>query len=290
MARIAFLGLGMMGSRMARRLIEAGNDVTVWNRTRERSEALAQAGAGVADSPAKAVVGAEFVITMLATPQAVEEVLFSDEGMAGALSPGQTWIDMSTIGPEQFRHAAARLPRGVVAVDAPVRGSVPEATAGTLQIFVGADDNQYELVHALLSRLGDAHHVGGPGDGAATKVVVNLVLVEVIVAFGEALALGDALGLDRQALLDVLAESPIAGIVRAKRQNVEGSEFPPNFKLALATKDIGLVDAAATATGTDLRASEAARQWMDMALAQGKGELDYSAVVATILGARADGG
>lgn len=279
--KIALLGLGLMGSQMARRLAEAGNDVRVWNRSKERAEPFAQVAA-VADTPASAVTGADYVITMLATPQAVDEVAFGDEGMAAALVPGQLWIEMSTIGPEEFRQAAARMPEGVVAVDAPVRGSVPEAREGHLQIFVGADESVIDHVQEVLAPLGAVHHVGPPGAGASMKLVVNLALVSSMVVFGESVTLASALGLDQGVVMEVLAESPIAPTVKAKRANVESSSFPPNFKLALATKDMVLVDGAAARAGLDLPVAAATRVWMEDALAQGAGELDFSAVVTTI--------
>jgi len=284
MSKIAFLGLGMMGTQMARRLIEAGNDVTVWNRTAQRATPLAAVGAEVAATPSAAANGAEFVITMLARPEAVEDVLFGAEGIATALEPGQVWIDMSTIGPDEFTSAAARLPDGVIAVDAPVRGSVPEASAGRLQIYVGASDQVFQRVRPLLSPLGQPRHVGPPGAGAATKLVVNLSLVASMVTLGEATVLADVLGLDRSTTLDVLADSPIGAIVRAKGANLQASEYPPSFKLELATKDMMLVDRSLQEAGVQLPATEAACQWMEAALADGRGDQDFSAVADTIAG------
>ena len=284
MSKIAFLGLGMMGTQLARRLIEAGNDVTVWNRTAQRAAPLAAVGAEVAATPSAAANGAEFVITMLARPEAVDDVLFGVEGVATTMEPGQVWIDMSTIGPDEFASAAARLPDGVVAVDAPVRGSVPEASAGRLQIYVGASDPVFQLVRPLLSPLGQPRHVGPPGAGAATKLVVNLSLVASMVTLGEATVLADVLGLDRSTTLDVLADSPIGAMVRAKGANLQASEYPPSFKLELATKDMMLVDRSLQKAGVQLPATEAACQWMETALADGAGDQDFSAVAATIAG------
>jgi 3-hydroxyisobutyrate dehydrogenase-like beta-hydroxyacid dehydrogenase len=283
MSKVAFLGLGMMGTQMARRLIEAGNEVTVWNRSRERAEPLAKVASGVADSPAKAVPGAEFVITMLANPQAVDAVLFGEDAAAAALEQGQVWIDMSTVGPDEFRKAASRVPQGVVTVDAPVRGSVPEASEGRLHVFVGSSDSVFERVQPLLSVLGDVHHTGGPGTGAATKLVVNLALVSAMVAFGESLSLAESLGLERGPVMDALEDSPIAGVVRAKRANIESSQYPPAFKLELAAKDMRLVGQAAAAAGLTLPEAAAVEQWMDRAMDSGAGKLDFSAVAATIL-------
>ncbi len=123
MAKIGFLGLGEMGTPMATRLLRGGHELVVWNRSPERTVPLANEGAAVATSPAKAASGAELIITMLATPEALEQLLFGSEGLA-------ILIDMSTVGPDEVRSAAARLPEGVTLVDAPVRGSVPQATSG----------------------------------------------------------------------------------------------------------------------------------------------------------------
>jgi 3-hydroxyisobutyrate dehydrogenase len=273
-----------MGTPMATRLVAAGHDVTVWNRTAGRTEPLAAAGAGVAVSPAVAGTGAEFVITMVATPQAFGEVLFGAEGLASALTSGQTLIDMSTIGPEAFGSAAARLPAGVAAVDAPVRGSVPEATEGRLHVYVGAEDDDFERVRPVLEVLGDVRHVGPPGAGAATKLVVNTALTASIVVLGEALALGRALGLGQGELLDVLAESPIGPTVAAKRANVEAGRYPPSFKLSLAAKDMRLALHAAAGAGVVLETAETVHRALDEAVAEGAGDLDFSAVVATVLG------
>lgn len=282
MAKIGFLGLGEMGTPMASRLLNAGHDVVVWNRTAERTEPLAQAGAAVASSPANAAAGADFVITMLATPEAVEQVLFGTDGLAPALSPDQILIDMSTVGPDEVRSVAARLPKGVSLVDAPVRGSVPLATSGRLEVFVGATDGDYERVRPILETLGTVRHTGGPGSGAAMKLVANLALGAAIVTLGEALSLGESLGLKRGTLLDALADSPIGPIVAAKRANVESGQFAPTFKLRHAAKDLRLVTEAAAARGRELKQARANRAWLDEAAEGGAADLDFSAVVATI--------
>ena len=130
--------------------------------------------------------------------------------------------------------------------------------------------------------MGSVHHVGGPGAGAAAKLVVNSTLGATIAAFGEALALGDALGVDQAALIEVLAESAIGATVKAKRANVESGDYPAAFKLSLALKDMRLVGEAAGAAGRQLKVAEAARQWLEQADRDGEGDLDYSAVVRTI--------
>jgi 3-hydroxyisobutyrate dehydrogenase-like beta-hydroxyacid dehydrogenase len=284
MAKIGFLGLGEMGTPMAGRLLHAGHDVVVWNRSAERTAPLAKEGVAVAPSPAAAAAGADFVITMLATPEALEQVLFGNAGLAPALSPGQLLIDMSTVGPDEVRSAAARLPKGAALVDAPVRGSVPQATSGRLDIFVGATDQNYERVRPILEALGSVRHTGGPGSGAAMKLVANLALGAAIVTLGEALSFGESLELQRDILLDVLADSPIGPIVKAKRANVESGQFAPSFKLRHAAKDLRLVTETAVARGRDLKQVRANRAWLDEAAEHGAADLDFSAVVATIIG------
>jgi len=284
MARIGFLGLGEMGTPMASRLLRAGHDVVVWNRSAERIAPLAREGAGVASSPAQAAAGVDFVITMLATPEALEQVLFGTAGLAPALSPGQILIDMSTVGLDEVRSVAARLPKGSSLVDAPVRGSVPLATSGHLEVFVGAIDENYERVRPILEALGTVRHTGGPGSGAAMKLVANLALGAAIVTLGEALSLGESLELKRDTLLDVLSDSPIGPIVKAKRVNVESGQFAPSFKLRHAAKDLRLVTEAAAARGRELKQARANRDWFDEAAERGAADFDFSAVVATIGG------
>jgi 3-hydroxyisobutyrate dehydrogenase-like beta-hydroxyacid dehydrogenase len=283
MTKIAFLGLGHMGAAMATRLVNAGYDLTVWNRTPAKAAPIVARGARQAGSPSAAAAGADVVVTMLADPAALEQVVFGGHGLSEGLVAGQTWLEMSTVGRDEITSVAERLPRGVVLVDAPVRGSITEATEGRLVIFVGADPAVFERVEPILRRLGAATRVGGLGSGAAMKLVVNSTLAAAMTAAGEALALGDALGLDRGAVLDVVAGSPVGGVIRGKRAAIETGIYPRSFKLSLARKDLGLVTDAAAKAGLDLKVAPAARAWLDEAFNAGLGELDYSSVIATIL-------
>ena len=284
MSNLAFLGLGQMGAPMAGRLLGAGHELTVWNRTRAKAEALRQRGARVADSPREAARGAEVVFTMLATPEALQETFFGRDGLHEGLEPGAACIEMSTVGPEAMRTLARRLPAGVTLIDAPVLGSVPQATDGTLQVFVGASRVDFERWGELLGTFGTPVHVGPRGAGASMKLVANSTLGTLMTALGEALALADALQLDLGKTLDVLAESPIGVTVRSKREHIENGTYPPRFKLALARKDMRLVTDTATHAGAALRLAAAARTWFEEAADQDLGKLDYSAVIAHIRG------
>ncbi|MFC5263146.1 NAD(P)-dependent oxidoreductase [Kribbella qitaiheensis] len=287
MAKLAFIGLGLMGTPMATRLLEAGHDLTVWNRTADKTRPLTDHGATAASTPMEAIAGVDAVITMVTNAEALEQVVYGDSGLAAALTPGQLLIDMSTVGPDAVRSVASRLPEGVAMVDAPVRGSVPQATTGRLAVYVGADPSDFQRVVPILAPLGTLHHVGGLGAGAATKVVVNSTLGAAIAAFGEALALGDDFGLDRSVVLDVLGDTPIATTVEAKRANVESGSYPANFKLSLALKDLNLVTQIADQNGRRLEVAAASRDWLEQAAEGGAGDLDYSAVIPTIT---SDGG
>jgi 3-hydroxyisobutyrate dehydrogenase/2-hydroxy-3-oxopropionate reductase len=280
MSAIAVIGLGTMGSRVARRLLDAGHTVTVWNRTAARAEPLRAAGAAVADSPADAARNADIAITMVRDAEALWEVTEGPSGVLAGLQPGSAHIEMSTVGPAAIRELAQRIPDGVGFADAPVLGSISEAEEGSLRIFVGGDAKLFERAESVLHVLGDPLHVGELGSGAAAKLVANSTLFAVICALGEAVAVGDGLGLSRAATFDVLAATPLAAQAERRREAIESRRYPPRFKLTLALKDAELVVGA----GVELRLAEAARRWLAEAEEAGWGDLDYAAVLARILG------
>ncbi|MGA5064575.1 NAD(P)-dependent oxidoreductase [Streptomyces exfoliatus] len=230
--KIAFLGLGSMGLPMARRLLDAGYPLTVWNRTAAKADALVADGAARATSPAEAVKDADVVVTMLADPAAALAV--ADE-LLPALRPGTHWVDTSTVGPDTVRTLAARLPAGVTLIDAPVMGSVDRAAAGELLILAGGDTAP---VAGVLDRLGRTTACGGPGTGAALKLVLINAAIGGVAVIAEALALAGSLGLPRELALRTLGAGPLAGAV--DRATATGSYFP----LALAAKDVALATSA----------------------------------------------
>jgi 3-hydroxyisobutyrate dehydrogenase-like beta-hydroxyacid dehydrogenase len=282
MTRVGFCGLGQMGLPMARRLIDAGYDLQVWNRTASKAKSLS--GATATASPRSVAQDAEVIITMLATPEAAQQVIAGPDGVASAIAPGATLIEMSTIGPQAVHELRAALPSGSTMLDAPVLGSVPQATDGELKVFTGGDARLVERWRELLETFGTIWHMGELGQGAAMKLVVNSTLGALMTALGEAVALATALGLDREKMLDILAESPIATTAKSKRSNILSRTYKPNFKLGLAAKDIRLVREAASKAGIELKVAKAAGQWLDEADASGLSTLDYSAVIAQILG------
>jgi 3-hydroxyisobutyrate dehydrogenase-like beta-hydroxyacid dehydrogenase len=267
---------------MARRLVAEGHDVRVWNRTRSKAEALV--GATVSDSPGDAAGEAEAVITMLASPEAARQVIGGANGVAATLGSNATLIEMSTIGPGTVHEIHAGLPKDSKMLDAPVLGSIPQATNGELKVLLGGDPESVARWRPLLETFGTVWPMGELGHGAAMKLVVNSTLGALMTALGEALALGRGLGLDQGKVLDLLVESPIAVTAKGKRSNVESGSYKPNFKLGLAAKDMRLVVDAAKGAGVQLKLAHAARSWLEEAEASGLSELDYSAVIAQILG------
>jgi 3-hydroxyisobutyrate dehydrogenase-like beta-hydroxyacid dehydrogenase len=283
-AKLAFLGLGQMGMPMASRLLAAGHDLWVWNRTPERATPLVDRGAHATTTPADAARAADLVFTMLADPRALIEVVEGHHGLRDGLRAGTTLVEMSTVGPEAIQRVAAHIPAGVALLDAPVLGSVPQATEGTLKIFVGGEASDLEPCLSIFEVLGRPIHVGPLGSGAATKLVANSTLGALMSALGEALALADALGLDPHRTLDILAESPIGVTARSKRDHIESGTYPPRFKLLLAAKDLRLVLDAAAQARCEMPLAEAAARWFETASEAGLGALDYSAVIAHIRG------
>jgi 3-hydroxyisobutyrate dehydrogenase-like beta-hydroxyacid dehydrogenase len=281
MSTVAVVGLGAMGSRIARRLLDAGYQVVAWNRTSARAEELA--GALVAASPADAARRADVVLTMVADPAALEAVSEGADGIAAGVDEATTVIEMSTVGPAAISRLAAALPEGHL-LDAPVLGSLAEAESGTLRIFVGGPAELVEAWTPVLSALGSPLHVGPLGAGAAAKLVANTTLFGTLGVLGEALALADRLGLSRDVAFEVLAGTPVAAQAERRRQSVETGEYPQRFSLSLARKDAELIAEAAATAGVDLRLAAAARSWIREAEDAGLGDADYSAVLAHILG------
>jgi 3-hydroxyisobutyrate dehydrogenase-like beta-hydroxyacid dehydrogenase len=286
MTTVAVIGVGAMGRRMARRLLDAGYDVVVWNRTPARAAELAEAGASVAEDPAEAARRADAVVTMVADPAALQAVTDGPSGVAAGVDESTTVIEMSTAGPRAVARLESALPAGTPLLDAPVLGSLTEVESGSLRIFVGGPDSLVERWTPLLSVLGSPIHVGALGAGAAAKLVANGTLFGTLGLLGEALALADRLGLSRAAAYGVLAATPIAAQAERRRDAIETGEYPVRFSLSLARKDADLMAEAAAASGTELRLAAAARSWLADSERASGGDRDYAAVIAHILAAR----
>ena len=282
MARVAVIGLGAMGSRIARRILDAGHELTVWNRDAAKADPLVAAGASAAQTPAEAARQAEAVVTMVADPEALAAVTEGPDGVAAGLSPGSVLVQMSTVGPRSLERLAAVVPEPSL-LDAPVLGSIGEVEAGSLRVFAGGQAELVERWTPLLETLGTVLRVGPVGAGTAAKLVANSTLVGVVGLLGEALALGTALGLPAEAAFDVLEATPLGEQAKRRRPAFESGEYPPRFSLSLARKDADLILDAAAQRELDLRLATAAREWLADAERSGRGADDYSAVLAEIV-------
>jgi len=279
MTAVAVLGLGAMGRAIAARLLGAGHDVRVWNRTPGKDDDLVAAGARRSTTPADAVREAEVVITMVTDPPALEAVLFGPDGAAPAIPDSATLIDMSTVGPTEISSVVERV-APVAVLDAPVLGSVPSVESGSLVILAGGDHAVFERHTELLALLGRPIHVGPSGSGAMLKLVNNAASIATLVALGELLALTDRTGLGIDAVLQSLEAGPLASLIERWRPRLKGEDQSSYFRLALARKDLAIVFDEAEREGTELTVAQTAAARCDEAIEAGLGDEDFGAIVA----------
>ena len=257
MTTVAVVGIGRMGSAMARCLARAGLPLVVHNRTRDRAEALAaELGARVASTPAEAASGADVVLTMLADDAAVRSVYDGADGLLAGAGRGTVLADLSTVTPHTLRafESAARS-AGVGLLDAPVSGSVTTAESGQLTLMVGGATEDLARARPALEPLAKAIvHVGPLGSGAAMKLAVNTVIFGLNEALAEGLVLAEAAGIDRSVAYGVIAESavgaPYVGYKRAAF--LEPDSTPTAFALELAEKDLRLIETLAASLGVPM--------------------------------------
>ncbi len=283
--RVGFVGLGSMGSRMARRLLDRGFPVTVYNRTPAKAEPLRKAGALLRDTPAAVAEQSDVVLYSLADDAAVHDVVLGAGGLLAGARAGAVFIDLSTVLPETSRAvSSAAGPKDVAVIDAPVSGSTPQAEQGALVIFVGGDREVYRGQTSLLDVLGRHIYMGDHGAGTTMKLVTNTLLGLGMEALAEATALGRKGGLDTQVMLDALAEtSVVSPSQKSKFDNMMRGEYPATFALRLMSKDFGLVLRLAESLAVAMPAAAAARQTdLIEQVRSGGREEDFSAVIRTL--------
>jgi 3-hydroxyisobutyrate dehydrogenase-like beta-hydroxyacid dehydrogenase len=279
--KLGFIGLGIMGSRMAANLQRHGYDLVVHNRTRSRADALVARGAVWASSPAEVARQVDVLFTMLASPSVVEKVVLGEDGFLDHLEAGKLWVDFSTVNPSfSQRMAAEAQARGVHFVDAPVAGSLEPAERGDLMIFVGGEDQDVRECRPFFDAVGrDYIHVGGHGMGTSLKMVNNLLLGQAMLAFSEAMALGQSLGLSREMLFKALLGGPIvAPFLVAKKSKLENRQYDTEFPLKLLTKDLHLASVTAYERGVSIPLTNSAEGIYALAERYGLGEQDFSAI------------
>jgi 2-hydroxy-3-oxopropionate reductase len=284
--RLGVVGLGAMGRPMARNLLAGGFPVTVLrHRDRAAPAALAAAGARVVDSLAGLVSAADAMILMLPSSEEVEETVLGPDGLEGLARSGQVIVDMGTSDPASTRRLSERLAsRGVDFLDAPVTGGVKGAAAGTLLIMVGGPPHALDRVRPALETLGSAIvHVGESGAGHTLKIINNLIALTTAALIAEALRLADAARVPLPVALDVLHQgSASSAALQGMAARIRSRQFDPGFKVHLARKDLTLAESLATTAGVRLPVGAAARGVFDQACEAGLGDLDTSALAASL--------
>jgi 3-hydroxyisobutyrate dehydrogenase-like beta-hydroxyacid dehydrogenase len=286
--RIGFIGLGIMGSRMAANLAAAGFELTVWNRTGATAASWAeQHGARVAGSPAELAAECEVAISMVVDGDQVESVLLGPDGVAAGAREGLLCVDMSTISPTQTRRIGAALAeRGIEFVDAPVTGSAPRAEAGTLTIMAGGEKAAVERAWPLLEAMGElVVHVGPLGQGEMLKLINNAVAAANVVAVGQALLMAKATDVDLDALEDVLsAGSGGSTMLELKAGPMREHDYTTLFKLDHMLKDVTLFLEESRAAEVPSPSMSLAAEMLLGAAQRGHGEDDFAAVIEALEG------
>ena len=280
--KIGFIGLGIMGSRMAANLQKCGHSLVVFNRTREKADALVSAGARWAASPAALASHVQVIVTMLAHPGAVEEAALGKKGFLSHAEQNQIWIDCSTVNPSFSKTmAAAADARGTRFLGAPVTGSKGQAALAKLTFWVGGATADLETCRPLLECMGSRIvHCGGHEAGASLKMVMNQLLGTVMAAFSEGLVLGESLGLSREVLFEELLNGAAAApFLAAKRERLKSGDYrQADFPLRWLQKDLHLASVSAYETGVAMPLTNMAKEIYRLAMREGHGSEDFSAV------------
>jgi 3-hydroxyisobutyrate dehydrogenase-like beta-hydroxyacid dehydrogenase len=279
--KIGFIGLGIMGSRMAANLQKNGHPLVVFNRTRAKAEPLLGPCGTFSDSPAKLAEEVDILFTMLAHPDAVEEAAVGDNGFLDHFRANSLWVDCSSVNPsfsKKMGTEAAR--RQVRFVDAPVTGSAVPAAEAKLIFWVGADPDDLETIRPLLLCMGNKIvHTGGHGTGASMKMVVNLLLGNAMATFAEGMALGEGLGISRKVLFDSLLGTPaVAPFLASKREKIESGNYEAEFPLRWMQKDMHLAALSGYESGVAMPVTNAAKELYRLAMREGHAAEDFSAI------------
>jgi 3-hydroxyisobutyrate dehydrogenase len=271
-----------MGAGMAGRLLHAGHQVTVWNRSRDRAEPFAEQGARVAATPREAAARADVIIAMVADDDASREIWLGDEGAFTSARAGTVIIESSTLTPSWIRElAAAAKERGYEFIDAPVTGSRVQAASGELLFLVGGEAATLDKVRDVLNAMGRGIvHLGPVGSGALVKLVNNFVCGVQVAALAEALALIERSGLERERALGILLDgAPGSPLVKAVSQRMINRDYTVFFRLGLMAKDLTYARGEGEQHGVALDTAGAALQAFERARAAGHGALDIGAVI-----------
>ena len=285
--RVAFLGLGIMGSRMAANLARGGFELTVWNRTRSTADAFGaeHEGVRVAATPADAAADADLALTMVVDGDQVAQVLLARDGAAAVARAGMLFVDCSTIGPVAARSIGAELgERGFEFVDAPVTGSSPRAQDGTLTIMAGGSDEAFARAKPVLEAMGRLIvHAGPLGHGQMVKVINNAVAAVNAATVGEAMLVASRAGVDLDALIEVMgAGSGGSAMLSLKAAPMRAHDYTTLFKLEHMLKDVRLCLEEGQAVGAPFQFAALIREILTAAMGRGLGDDDFAAMIEVL--------
>lgn len=279
--KIGFIGLGNMGSRLAKRLLDEGYHVTVYDRNADKAQAVAAKGAVVAKSIVELAGVVDVLLSCLTNDAAVRSVFTAPEGVFSAARPGTIVLEMSTIFPATSRELhELGAAKGIEVMDVAISGSTPAVEAGSLTLLAGGNPDVFAAAQPIFQAVAKQFYLmGGPGSGTAMKLVVNTLLGVGMQAIAEAVALGESVGLDRKRLLHVLAKTAVVAPAHAgKLERTANNDYSPQFPLRLMNKDFGLILKAAAEEHVPMPVTEAAFRVNSDELAHSDEE-DFSAVV-----------
>jgi len=290
MANLAYIGLGVMGGRMAARLLAKGHAVTGYNRTRAKAQALADRGLRVADTPREAAAAADVTFVMVANSEALTSVADGADGFVAGVGRGKTVVDMSTVSPALSREVASRVREaGADMVDAPVSGSVLTLEQGKLSIMVGGDRATFDRVRPLLEDIGPkVTYVGRNGLAVAMKIATNISVAVQMLAFAEGVLLAEKSGIARETAVDVMTHSAV-GSPMLQYRGPFVLQLPDEawFNTTMMQKDLRLALEMGRELGVPLPTTSTANEWLTAARAMGLAEEDFAAVFQAL--ARASG-
>ena len=285
MANLGFVGLGLMGSRIAKRLLDAGHQVSGYNRTRAKAEALIQAGMQWKETPGEIAQAADITFSMVMDTAALSSITERPDGILAGLSPGKIYIDMSTVSPRLTRELAGRVAAtGAQMLDAPVSGSLPAAESGTLIIYVGGSAEALEKARPVLEQLSQKIiHVGENGQAIATKIAINLNLPGQLISFFEGVLLAERSGIPRAAALEALLNSVIASTA-LKYRGPFILKMPEEvwFSAAMMRKDIQLALELGEELGVELRTAKLVDEMLTKAVELGWGDEDFAVLFRVV--------
>ncbi len=287
MAKLGFLGLGIMGYPMARNLLAAGHDVALWSNTLAKADALAaeHPSAKVYKTPAEAAANSDCVFLCLGDTAMSETVLLGANGVIEGARPGTAVVDASTVSPSASRRIGAALEaKGIQFLGAPCTGSKPGAEGGNLTFMIGGDEAVLQKVRPFFEPMGKRlYYCGGPGMGLHAKLTQNLILSNILQAFNEGIVLSTKAGVDPQLMLDILANSAAkSGLVEFKAPYILKRDFSPNFSVKWMHKDVGLMLESGKELEVPLFLTSLTHQLFQSAISQGLGEEDICSSIKVL--------